>query len=83
MASFVPKPGSLDSIEIARKAGERPEVFFCIERGVLACYRPLGEEIRDELKLFVLEGICLSGVGFGQWRDRGDYKQPSDIIGGK
>ena len=84
MASFVPKPASLGSTELARKVVERPECF-CIKRGVLPCYRPLREQIRDGLGKFssLGEGICLIDIGFGQWKDRDLQTALCDLVGGK
>lgn len=55
---------------------------FCIERGVLACYRPLREKMRDGLDKFssVAEGIFLPDIGFRQWKTEA-YKQLCDVRG--
>ena len=52
---------------------------------MLACYRPLGEKIRDGLDKFssLAEGICLIDVGFGQWKDRDLHTTLCDLVGGK
>lgn len=56
---------------------------FCIERGVLAGCRPLREKMRDGLDKFssVAEGIFLTDIGFGPWKDRDLHTTLCDVRG--
>ena len=56
---------------------------FCIKRGVLAGYRPLREKTRDGLDKFssVAEGIFLTDIGFGPWKDRDLHTTLCDVRG--
>lgn len=73
MGSFIPKPGVLDNPEVSRKAIERREVVFALRKECQLTTDHL-ERSMGMYQFSLAEGICLSGIGFGQCMDRGDLQ---------